>query len=261
MQVEDRTGRYPVITERRGSITTHVKASVLPRKLGFFAALATVPLGVGALLGRRSRTAGIVAGGLTAAALVALRWQLQRFFTDEPTYEVEQRIGELEIRKIRARVEARVHVDGTDFDAAREHAFQALADYIFGANARRDELSLSAPANAEPEKLAMTAPVVMGRANGGYEMSFVMPKGRTLMSLPRPADPAVTLREAPERHVAVLKFRANYSAAEIERREKHLRTLVAAAGLTAFGPVVFAGFDPPWTLPFLKRTELWLEIE
>ena len=260
MQVEDRTGRYPVITERRGSITTHVKTALLPRKLGFFAALATVPLGVGALLGRRSRTAGIVAGGLSAVTLGALRWQLQRWFTDEPTYEVEQKIGPCEIRKIRARVEARVHLEEHDLIAAREQGFRQLARYLNGDNAGHRELSLSAPP-AGKEKLAMTAPVVIAKSNGGYEMSFVMPAGRTLMSLPRPNDVGVTLREAPERHVAVLSYRGNYNAEAVDKHERELRSMVARAGLVAFGPITIAAFDPPWTLPFLKRTELWLEIE
>ena len=245
MQVEDRTGRYPVITERRGSITTHAKSSVGPRKLGFLAALATVPMGVGALLGRRSRPAGIVAAGLTALALGAVRWQLQRWFTDEPSYETESRIGELEIRKIRARVEARVHVDTTDLETALARGFHQLAAYIAGGNGTR-------------AKLAMLAPVASARANGGHDVAFAMPIGRTLMSLPRPNDPAVMLREAPERHVAVMRFHGGF---ELESRERELRSAVAKAGLTAFGPVTFAAFDPPTTLSPLKRTELWLEIE
>lgn len=236
-----------MITEHRGSIRTRVQANVLPRKLGFFAALATVPMGVGALVGVRSKRAGIVAGGLTAAALLAVRWQLQRWFTEEPAYETEQRLGELELRRIKQRVEARVHIDNQDFDASRERGFRQLAGYLFGSN-------------PNTEKLAMTSPVTMAKANGGHEMAFIMPEGRTLMSLPRPNDPGVTLREAPERRVAVLRI-GGYSAANVEKQERRLRSLVAKAGLTAFGPVTFAGFDPPWTLGLLKRTELWLEIE
>ncbi len=245
MQVEDRTGRYPVIVERRGTITTHALAATRPRKLGFLAALATVPAGVGALVGARSRPGGIVAGGLTALALGAARWQLQRWFFDEPAYEIQQRIGPLEIRKIRARVEARVQVETADFATARARGFEKLFAYISGANANH-------------EALAMMVPVVSARAYGGHEVSFVMPTGRMLMSLPRPDDTAIQLREAPERQVAVMRFRGGY---EVDVRERHLRTEVAKAGLTAFGPVTFAAFDGPSTLGFLRRTELWLEIE
>lgn len=248
MQIEDRTGRYPVITERRGSITTHAHASILPRKATFAAAAAMLPLGVGALVGRRRPLAGIVAGGLTALAMAGLRWQLQRLFTDEPEYTVESRIGKLEIRKIRARVEARTQIDNADWDTARERGFDILASYIFGGN-------------TEHEQLGMLAPVTMARSYGGQEMGFAMPIGRTVMSLPRPDEGNVVLREVPERRVAVLTFRGNYKGSNIEAKERELRTLAAKAGLTAFGPVTFAGFDPPSTLPFLKRTELWLEIE
>ena len=245
MQVEDRTGRYPVITERRGSIRTHAHAPHTLRTAGFFAALGTVPLGVGALVGSRSKSAGIVAGGLTALAIGALRWQLERWFTDEPSYQVEQRIGEVEIRKIRARVEARVHLDTSDLETARRRGFEKLFPLLTGHNSTR-------------EKLAMMTPVISARANGGYEVSFMMPAGRTLMSLPRPDDTTIQLREAPERHVAVMRFHGHH---HLDTRERQLRTEVAKAGLTAFGPVTLAEFDPPSTLRFLKRTELWLEIE
>jgi hypothetical protein len=96
------------------------------------------------------------------------------------------------------------------------------------------------------------------RGNGGLDVAVAMPRGRTLMSLPRPHDAAVALREAPERHVAALRFHGGY---EIEQRERELRSQVATAALTAFGPVTFAAFDAPTTLGFLKRTELWLELE
>ena len=237
-----------MITERRGSITTHAQTLILPRKIGFLTALAGVPVGVGALVGRRSPVAGIVAGGLTALALGALRWQLQRWWTEEPEFQVMETFGPIEVRKIRAHVEARVHLEAADWDSARERGFHLLAKYIFGGN-------------AEQERLAMLAPVIMTRSNGGYELSFVMPANRTLMSLPRPADGAVTLREAPERRVAVKRFRGGYTGAAIERDERQLRSAIAKEGLTSFGPVTFAGFDPPWTLGLLKRTELWLDVE
>lgn len=226
------------------NITTRARARLGLRKGLFAGALAVIPAAIGGGIGTlaRSKRAGALAGGIAAGALALVRWQLQRLFTDEPAYEVERRIGDLEIRAYEPHVVARAHTMVPDFDEARGQLFRRLASYI------------------SQHELAMTAPVEMSSEGQGFTMAFVMPPGRSLISLPRPDDSHVRLAEVPARRLAVLTYRGRYRSDEVEDRERELLRLVADAGLSAKGRPMFAGFDPPSTLPFVRRNEIWVEI-
>jgi hypothetical protein len=232
------------IHEAPADIVTTAKSRLRLRKGLFAGALAVIPAAIGSGVGTlmRSKRAGALAGGIAAGALALARWQLQRFFNDEPAYKVEKRVGKLEIRSYQPHVIARAHTMVPDYDEAQEQLFERLASYIFG------------------HELAMTGPVEMSQEGQGYTMAFVMPPGRSLLSLPRPDDAHVRLLEVPARRIAVLPYRGRYNEEAVEERERELLKLVADAGLSAKGRPVFAGFDPPTTLPLVRRNEIWIEI-
>ncbi len=246
MQTESTTpsttnGRTQPVTP---DIATKPHARLRLRKGLFAGALAVIPAAIGGGIGTlvRSKRAGALAGGIAAGALALVRWQLQRFFNDEPAYESEKRIGDLEIRRYQPHVIARAHTMVPDRDQAQEQLFERLASYIFS------------------HELPMTGPVEMSAEGQGYTMAFVMPAGRSLLSLPRPEDNHVRLLEVPARRIAVLSYRGRYDAEAVEERERELLALVASAGLSAKGRPMFAGFDPPSTLPLVRRNEIWVEI-
>ncbi|MEO9157348.1 MAG: heme-binding protein [Kofleriaceae bacterium] len=235
------------------------------RKLAYYAGMVVIPAGIGAFSARAKRSTlfGSVAGGLTALAMLGVRWQLARLFTDQPGYDVEERIGRLEIRRYAPQVTAHTQVETEDYDAAVQQGFRRLAGYIFGDNFNGEKLAMAAPVMTSAtasEKLAMTAPVITESEGRGYKMSFVMPAGRAVDSLPLPNDTAIELDEVPERRVAVLRFTGTRRGAQIEQREQELMQMVKDAGLQPLSTPMFAGFDPPVTLPFLRRNEVWVEI-
>ncbi|HEY5938549.1 MAG TPA: heme-binding protein [Kofleriaceae bacterium] len=230
------------------SITTSPRGNAAVRKLLFGIAVGVVPIGIGAVATLlRSRRAGLIAGGTSALLLGVARWQLERSFNDEPDFTVAERIGRLEIREYRARVEAETKIDDTSVERSLDVGFDRLAGFIFGANERR-------------EKLGMTTPVTVRPAGDATRIAFVMPMRRTRDSLPMPDDQRITTIDIPERRVAVLSFTGKRSDALIRRKQDELRRLVAEAGLVARGEPQYAGFDPPWTLPVLRRNEVWLEL-
>jgi hypothetical protein len=227
------------------AIATTPKGHKSARNLALAVGTLGTATGIAAL--GRFRPAAVIAGAGAALSALALRWQLQRLFTDEPSYTLEQKIGDLEIRRYDSRVEAHARLDTADFDAAREKGFRRLADYIFRGNAKH-------------EKLAMTAPVTIAPRGSTHTIAFVMPPERTLADLPRPNSPRVNLVEVPVRRFAVLRYRGKYTAESFDKHSLRLRQLASEAGLTARGLPIFAGFDPPSTLPVLRRTEVWLEL-
>jgi hypothetical protein len=70
----------------------------------------------------------------------------------------------------------------------------------------------------------------------------------------------VRLRAIPERLVAALPFRGNYDGGLPRQKREELLTRLEAAGLGVQGEASFAGYDPPSTLPALRRNEVMVEL-
>jgi hypothetical protein len=92
-------------TATRAHARTHARSLLF----GGDAAIARVAIGRGVAALTCSRRAGWIAGGATLALAAALRSQMARWFTDKPAYELERRIGDLEIRRHAPRIAARAH--------------------------------------------------------------------------------------------------------------------------------------------------------
>lgn len=207
---------------------------------------------------RRLFKLGLVASGVGAVVY----WQLQRWFTAEPKFEVERRVHGVEIRRYPSLVRAETVIEGDHPEVAVNQAFRRLAGYIFGANATRTKIAMTAPVTQSSERLAMTTPVTQSSDGAGrWVVTFTMPAGRTLADLPAPRDPRVTLRKLPERRIAALRYSGNTKPERVREKELVLRAALAREGLAPRGEVVSARYDPPSTLPMLRRNEVWLELE
>lgn len=179
----------------------------------------------------------------------------------EPRYSVEVAEGDFEVRAYAPRVIAETLVDGAFGDGGNE-AFGRLAGYIFGKNTTQAKIAMTAPVGqrAESRKLAMTAPVGQQRAGRSWRVTFTMPEGETLASLPRPLDERVTLREAPAARFAVVRFSGRWTDERMAERTDALRAWAQGRGLTVVGEPEVNRYDPPWTPWFLRRNEVWLAL-
>lgn len=233
-------------------------------------ALPAIGCGVAGMLGRGPKLLQRYPWAASALACVGVvmlaKSQFDRFWTEEPEYEVERTLNGLELRRYPPRVVAETVVETTSFDQAREEGFRRLAGYLFGANVARERFSMTVPVTVArrhvppSEHLPMTAPVTLAASTNGYVMRFQMPGDRKLTSLPRPKDERVLLRRTPAERVAVLRFRGTYRGAHIEQKERELITRVRAEGLSPHGEPSFAGYDAPSALPFLRRIEVWVGV-
>ena len=119
---------------------------------------------------------------------------------EEPPHTVVVSDGDFQIRDYPALTIAEVTVRAPRNDAANA-GFRKLAGYIFGGN-------------AEKQKIEMTAPVIeaaagaddKGRVREGWTIRFVMPQGFTLGKLPKPNDPDIRMHETPATRYAVLRY-------------------------------------------------------
>ena len=167
----------------------------------------------------------------------------QAIAIEEPVYQVEKswEAEQIEIRAYAPRVMA---VTGMDEDS--DSGFRVLAGYIFGGN-------------AEEQKIAMTAPVQQSMA-GEKEMAFMMPAEYALEDLPEPEDQRVSFREAPAYTAAVIQFSGWASAEKADENWQQLRRFLIAEDIDITGEPTLNQYNPPWTLPFMRRNEIIVPV-
>lgn len=182
--------------------------------------------------------------------------------TEEPSYTSILQEAPFEIREYPALIAAEVTVSGERSEAVSA-GFRLLAGYIFGGNTRKQSIAMTAPViqNESPnEKIAMTAPVMQSADPSGWIIRFIMPASYTLETLPMPNDPKVRLMPLPPKRVAVVRFSGLVDDNDIEQQTTVLRAFVSKQKLTTVGTPSLARYDPPWTLWFLRRNEIMLEV-
>ena len=186
---------------------------------------------------------------------------------EEPVYEAVKTYPQFELRRYQPFLVAETEVDG-EFDAVGNQAFRILAAYIFGENQSQAKMEMTAPVNQRPaavegEKMAMTAPVTQrtkGDRSDTFVLSFVMPSGYNLDSLPVPLDPRVVLREEPAKLMAVRSYSGRWTEANYRENESLLLAAVEKAGLKPVAAPVYARYNSPFSLPFIRRNEAIVEV-
>ena len=180
--------------------------------------------------------------------------------TQEQKYSVETKYPEFEVRRYEACVLADVTNDA-NFQSAGNSAFGSLFGYISGGNQPNTKIAMTSPVLQEPtSKIAMTSPVLQEPAGGSTIVSFVMPAGSTLDSMPVPTNSGVKLRAIPEELVAVSKFSGRWTEQNYLKQLTALEMQIKAHGLIPNGNPRFARFDPPWTPTFMRRNEIQIPV-
>jgi hypothetical protein len=181
---------------------------------------------------------------------------------EQPKYTVESKDGDIELRRYAPYIVAEVSLAGDQGETV-QRGFRILAGYIFGGNAGRAKIAMTAPVAQQPEgeKIAMTSPVAQTPDGAGrWTVQFMMPSSYTLDTLPKPNDPAIHFRVEPARTAAVLSFSGVAREGNYRERTAQLTRWISAKGLTAEGPAVLAQYDPPWTPWFMRRNEVMVTV-
>ena len=191
--------------------------------------------------------------GLTACSVVGIRAE------DGPKYRVVGQVGPVEIREYGPRVAAETTIAGEEYDA-RSVGFRRLAGYIFGDNTTKQSIAMTAPV-AVSQTIAMTAPVAQARdVSGAWVIRFFMPDSLTMQTLPEPHDKQVRLMQVPAETFAVLRFSGSTGTQAVEEHKALLLAALSGSGWASQGAPVAWFYDPPWTLPFLRRNEVAVTV-
>ena len=181
---------------------------------------------------------------------------------EKAKYQVIEKEGKFEVRQYKPQIVAETVVDA-DFDGAGNMAFRRLFNYISGENRKKESIAMTAPVNQKisSEKIAMTAPVNQQKSESNYVVSFLMPSKYTMETLPEPVDSSVRLRQIPARKIAAIRYSGSWSRKRYEAKKILLEQFIKKKGLRITGPDIFARYDPPFQIPFLRRNEVLFEIE
>jgi hypothetical protein len=196
---------------------------------------------------------------------VLILWSIWGYFSsnvEQATYSVLRKMDGYEIREYPEHIVAQTTVAGS-YDEALNKGFGIVAGYIFGRNAKKESIAMTAPVTAQKpmsEKIAMTAPVIARTDGTSRIISFGMPKSYTLSSLPIPTDSRVTLEQVPAKKMAVLRFSWLRNSARVQHMEKKLLTLLSRDTIEVVGSPSYAGYNAPWTPPWMSRNEVMIEI-
>ena len=146
-------------------------------------------------------------------------------------------------------------------------AFKRLFGYISGENISAEKIDMTAPVlteSGEPQgqKIAMTAPVFMGGEEDpdNRRMSFVLPSSFDLDSAPRPTNPDVFLTEVTDLNVATITFSGSLTESNAATYRKQLERWIERNGYRVTGAYQTAGYNPPWTLPNMRRNEVLIPV-
>ena len=108
----------------------------------------------------------------------------------------------------------------------------------------------------------MTAPVLEEELDAKqWRISFLMPEGSDIATLPNPVGSPVVLRELAAHRAAVLRFSGRTTQKAVLERELELQKLLQTHGLHPNGKARIARFDPPWKPPFARHNEVIIPID
>ena len=192
--------------------------------------------------------------------------------TEEPTYTILNQTEDFELRRYDPQIVAETWVSGDQKEAGNK-GFKVLADYIFGNNTapsgESSKISMTSPVKMQPQKadsdqsqkIAMTAPVAMQQNDGKWRVRFVMPSKYTMQTLPKPNNSAVSLIEVPVQTYGVIKFSGFTGEQKVADKTQELKNWMQSQNLTLVADAEMARYDPPWTLPFMRRNEIMIKYQ
>lgn len=180
-----------------------------------------------------------------------------------PSYKLIVQEGHFEVRLYDEYLVAETMIDDIDNKRASNIGFNILAAYIFGKNERQQQINMTAPVLQKncTEQIKMASPVLQEKTTSGWTMSFIMPSEYDLGTLPKPLDQRIVIRTVQSHLVGVLRYSGFVSDAIIKNKTALLREWLIAKSYVPIDLAKSARYDPPFTIPFLRKNEIHLSVK
>jgi len=187
-----------------------------------------------------------------------------RFPYEQPRYAILETLGQhVEIRRYESRLAVEATVDANPSDTAANQAFQLLFNYITGDNRRQQKIAMTAPVQIEAasQHIAMTVPVqTQTTGQGAVAMRFFLPDAVARNGAPAPLDPRLRLVDIPAGTVAAIRYTGVPTREARRQQTDLLLAALARSGWKPRGDAFQLSYDPPFTIPFLRRNEMAVAV-
>ena len=160
------------------------------------------------------------------------------------TYKVVESFDDMEVRKYEPFFIVSVETE----KMIGSEGFRRLFNYISGDN-------------KEGKEIPMTAPVLNRISEKASSMGFVMPEKFSIDNIPQPLQEELIVKEMPSGYYAVLSFKGFNNESKIKQKTEVLKGLLEKHNLQKQSDFYLARFDPPFTLPPLRKNEILVKIQ
>ena len=164
-----------------------------------------------------------------------------------PSCQILMQDAPYEVRAYDAMIIAYTHASGDQKKALRP-GFRHLAAYIFGHNQAK-------------QRISMTAPVLEKKQDNDWRIAFIMPAHYELSELPNANDKLVHIEQIPARKYVVLRFSGWLSTGVLQKKKMQFQSYLNQKSCKVIDEPLYAFYNPPWTLPFLRRHEIWYPLD
>lgn len=186
---------------------------------------------------------------------IIILWSIWGYYAsnvEQAEYTVIRKTKDYEIREYAPHIIAEVTLQG-DYDNVTTQGFGIIAKYIFGNN--KDNTSI-----------AMTAPVMVrndfkNENNKSNTISFFMPKSYNINNLPKPNNDLIKIIPVPAKKYLVTSFRWYRTENKIKKEQENLQFLANRDNLQIDKDFIYAGYNAPWTPPWMSRNEILVELK
>ena len=183
---------------------------------------------------------------------------------EEPKYQLVETFEKIEVRSYFEYWVAEVEVTG-DRNEAGSAGFKLLAAYIFGKNLGNHNISMTAPViqteHIPPELGTSLITQSYEGSHRKWTIQFTMPSKFTLETLPKPKNSRVHLKLIPRKKVAVVTYSGRWTEANYQENLEVLKATLEKGKFTPVGEPFWARYNAPYTLWFLRKNEILIQIK
>jgi hypothetical protein len=178
--------------------------------------------------------------------LIFLTLPTAAFSYETANYKVVKKISDkVEIREYQELLLAKITVG----DASENKSFRSLFKFISGKNDKEQEIK-------------MTTPVFQESAKNQQSMSFIMPANFQEKTIPQPDNKNIKIESIKNAQFIVIRFSGRAVDKNFAKYQNILQGIIKENGIGAdLKNPIKAYYNPPWTLPFLKRNEVLFLIK